>query len=166
MCTGSAKYIWRQVLHLSQLRRLFAPGSHLTGEQLLALVLALFIRHRLTAGHPDLTERDRARASHPTEGGERMSAAFAAAFVPDLAPLTADLPKSPGKDTPIGWNFAAHGSGTAAVQSSQHNQRATAPAQLGAALLLVLLLLTCGLAFAHLVLDNGGGPGQRGFGRR
>ncbi len=102
----------------------------------------------------------------PTEGGERMSAAFAAAFVPDLAPLTADLPKSPGKDTPIGWNFAAHGSGTAAVQSSQHNQRATAPAQLGAALLLVLLLLTCGLAFAHLVLDNGGGPGQRGFGRR
>jgi len=55
MCTGSAKWIWRQVLHLPQLRRLFAPGSHLTGEQLLALVLALFIRHRLTAGHPDLT---------------------------------------------------------------------------------------------------------------
>ncbi len=55
MCTGSASWFWRQVLHLSQLRRLFAPGSHLTGEQLLALVLALFIRHRLTAGHPDLT---------------------------------------------------------------------------------------------------------------
>jgi hypothetical protein len=33
-------------------RLIFAPGSHLTGEQLLALVLALFIRHRLTAGHP------------------------------------------------------------------------------------------------------------------
>jgi len=55
MCTGSASWFWRQVLHLPQLRRLFAPGSHLTGEQLLALVLALFIRHRLTAGHPDLT---------------------------------------------------------------------------------------------------------------
>lgn len=55
MCTGSANVCWRQVLHLPQLRRLFAPGSHLTGEQLLALVLALFIRHRLTAGHPDLT---------------------------------------------------------------------------------------------------------------
>lgn len=55
MCTGSAKYIWRRALHPPQLRRLFAPGSHLTGEQLLALVLALFIRHRLTAGHPDLT---------------------------------------------------------------------------------------------------------------
>ncbi len=55
MCTGSANVCWRQVLHPPQLRRLFAPGSHLTGEQLLALVLALFIRHRLTAGHPDLT---------------------------------------------------------------------------------------------------------------
>ena len=46
---------WRRALHPPQPRRLFAPGSHLTGEQLLALVLALFIRHRLTAGHPDLT---------------------------------------------------------------------------------------------------------------
>lgn len=56
MCTGSARSIsWRRALHPPQPRRLFAPGSHLTGEQLLALVLALFIRHRLTAGHPDLT---------------------------------------------------------------------------------------------------------------
>ena len=55
MCTGSASVIWRWALHPPQPRRLFAPGSHLTGEQLLALVLALFIRHRLTAGHPDLT---------------------------------------------------------------------------------------------------------------
>jgi len=103
----------------------------------------------------------------PTEGGERMSAAFAAAFVPDHAPLTADLPKSPGKATPIGWKPLL----LMVLEQLQSCLRTATtgprrPAQLGAALLLVLLLLTCGLAFAHLVLDNGGGPGQRGFGRR
>ncbi len=77
MCTGSASWFWRQVLHLPQLRRLFAPGSHLTGEQLLALVLALFIRHRLTAGHPDLTATGGAGLQH-AGGGQRDESTRAA----------------------------------------------------------------------------------------
>src|ERR1700712_5152898 len=39
----------------------------------------------------------------PPEGGDRMSAAFAAVYLRDLEPLIADLPSATGTTKPAGW---------------------------------------------------------------
>ena len=103
---------------------------------------------------------------NPTEGGDRMSAAFAAVYLRDLEPLIADLPGAPGTTKPAGWRTL----GQMALEQFRWSLNMTGrrgAAQLGAALLVVLLLITCGLTVAHLAFDNGGGPGpgRGGFGR-
>lgn len=104
----------------------------------------------------------------PAEGGDRMSAAFAAVHLEDLEPMTADLPTGPANSTSKpGWRPLL----LMVLEQLQSSLRGAITgrrrsAQLGAALLLVLLLITGGLVFAHLFLDNGGGPGHGGFERR
>lgn len=109
----------------------------------------------------------------PGEGSDRMSAAFAAVHLEDLEPITADLPEGPAHSSrTVGWRpllLMVLEQLQSSVRRAISGRRR--PVQLGAALLLAFLLITCGLTFAHLVLDNGGGPGhgggpgQRGSGR-
>lgn len=100
----------------------------------------------------------------PAEGGERMSAAFATTHVQDLGPLTADLPRRPHPGKPQRRRLLmVFEQLQSALRSAITSPRG--PAQMGAALLLTLLLITCGLAVAHLVLDSGGHTGHPGFGR-
>ena len=103
---------------------------------------------------------------NPTEGGDRMSAAFAAVYLRDLELLIADLPSVAGTTKPVGWRPLGQ-MALEQLRSSLDITGRRGAAQLGAALLLVLLLITCGLTFAHLAFDNGGGPGpgRGGFGR-
>jgi hypothetical protein len=103
----------------------------------------------------------------PTEGGDRMSAALATVYLQDLDPLTADLPRVAVPTEPAGWRPLL----LMAVEQlrSSLNRAITgrpSPAQLGAALFLVLLLVTCGLAVAHLALDNAGSAPHDGFRHR
>jgi hypothetical protein len=102
---------------------------------------------------------------NPTEGGDRMGAAFAAVYLRDLEPLIADLPGVAGTTKPAGWRPLAQ-MALEQLRSSLNTTGRRSAAQLGAALLLVLLLMTFGLAVAHLAFDNGGGPGpgHGGFG--
>ncbi len=104
---------------------------------------------------------------NPTEGGDRISAAFATVYVQDLEPLTADLPRAAAPKEPAGWRPLLL---MAAEQLRSSLNRAItgrpSPAQLAAAVFLVLLLITCGLAVAHLALDTGGSAPRGGFGHR
>ena len=100
----------------------------------------------------------------PVEGSDRMSAAFAAVHLADLEPITADLPKGPANNgRPVGWRPLL----LMVLEQLQSSLRGAItgrrrPVQLGAALLLVFVLISCGLTFAHLLLDGGGGPGRSG----
>lgn len=103
----------------------------------------------------------------PAEGSDRMGTAFAAVHLEDLEPITADLPRSTSHSKSKGWRPLL----LMVLEQLQSSLRGAITgrrrsAQLGAALLLVLLLITGGLVFAHLFLDNGGGPGHGGFERR
>ena len=102
---------------------------------------------------------------NPTEGGDRMSAALATVYLHDLEPLTADLPSVADTTKPAGWRPLGQ-MALEQLRSSLDITGRRGAAQLGAALLLVFLLITCGLAVAHLALDSGGGPGRGGFGHR
>ena len=111
----------------------------------------------------------------PAEGSDRMSAAFAAVHLEDLKPITADLPEPEGptqSSKTVGWRPLL----LMVLEQLQSSLRSAItgrrrPVQLGAALMLVFLLITCGLAFAQFVFDHGagpghvGGPGRGGFGR-
>src|SRR4051794_12214774 len=94
------------------------------------------------------------------EGSERMSTAFATVYVKDLEPITADLPKRPSENKVLGWRAVL----LLVFEQLQTTFRTSMtgwrrPATLAAALLLFLLFIAFGMAFAHLMTDNGGGPG-------
>ena len=99
---------------------------------------------------------------NPAEGSERMSAAYAAVHLQDLEPITADLPRTGDSGKPAGWRalllLLLEQLRTSVPQALSGRRRKV---QIGAALLVVLLLLAFGLAAAHLVFDHGGhyGPG-------
>ena len=101
----------------------------------------------------------------PAEGGDRMNAAFAAVHLEDLTAITADLRRAPARSESAGWRpllLMVLEQLQSSLRSALTGRR---PVQLGAALLIAFLLVTCGLTFAHLVLDSGGDPGQGGFDR-
>ena len=103
----------------------------------------------------------------PVEGSERMAAAFAAVHLRDLGPLTADLPQPP-VSAPSGWRALL----VMFLEQLQASLRTAItgprrPAQIGAALLVGFLLISCGLLAAHAVFagfDTGGHDGPNGFG--
>lgn len=101
----------------------------------------------------------------PAEGSDRIGAAFAAVHLQDLQPITADLPKGPAPSKSMGWPtllLMVFEQLQISLRNAITGRRRQA--QLGAALLLVFLLITCGLTLAHFFLD-GGGPGHSGSGR-
>ena len=93
----------------------------------------------------------------PAEGSERMGTAFASVHQADLAPLTADLPPAPVSNEP--QRIALGERLRSAVQAGLSRSRG---AQFGVALLLLFLLLTLGMAAAHLMFDGGGYGGFGG----
>ena len=91
----------------------------------------------------------------PDEGGERMSAAFAAVHLRDLGPLTEDLPPAPVAGVrPPGWRQI----GTMAVEQlrsslSDLTTGGLTPSRAAAAFLLVtVLLLALGTVTAEMFL--------------
>ena len=100
----------------------------------------------------------------PAEGSDRMKVAFAAVHLDDLTPITADLPEAAARNESAGWRpllLTVFEQLKSSLRSALTGRRR--PAQLGAALLIAFLLISCGLTFAHLVLDGGGG-GRGDFG--
>ncbi|TFV91096.1 DUF1707 domain-containing protein [Blastococcus sp. CT_GayMR16] len=96
------------------------------------------------------------------EGGERLSTAFAARFVDELPPLTADLPPTPEPipASPVGWLRLGS---TLAAQLRYEVQTSVASGvrsrrfvvMLLAAVLLIGMLVTVGVLAAHGLLDGG-----------
>ena len=100
----------------------------------------------------------------PAEGSERMAAAFAAVHRVDLEPLTVDLPPAPGAMGPSRPAGDLCEQLRSSLRSGAGRSRA---AQVAAAVVLLVLLLTLGTAVMHLLLDGGPGPVRGGgFGRR
>ncbi len=113
----------------------------------------------------------------PDEGGDRMSAAFAAVHLRDLAPLTADLPPAPA---PVptgapGWGPLGSMAWEQVRSTVTGTRSGSTPVRIAlAAVLAVLLLVAFGSFLLHAMLDSGppgwegdwddgwqGGPGRR-----
>jgi hypothetical protein len=101
------------------------------------------------------------------EAGDRMSAAWSARYVADLAPLTADLPAAPEAPTAPGWTAVAQLALTqlrASIATAFDGgpRSARTRVALAATLLGMLFLVVLLGATAHALFDGGGGPGFGG----
>lgn len=96
------------------------------------------------------------------EGDERMASAFAARYVDELAPLTADLPApAPGGPAAVGWRQL----GEAFVDQLRAELQMTAAAgvrsrRFAVSAFAVLLFVLLVLAMVAAVLHGAGGPGD------
>jgi hypothetical protein len=106
------------------------------------------------------------------EGSDRMAAAFAAVHLPDLAPLTADLPPAPVtlRHGAPGWRplgLMAWEQVRTTVAEGRRGGHAAVRLALAAALA-VLVLVAFGSFVLHALFDGPGdwGDGPRGWGGR
>ena len=100
----------------------------------------------------------------PDEGSERMADAFAAIHLPDLDPLTEDLPPAPPERTAPGWRSL----GVLAVEQVRTSLTTAATGRLNAARVAVVLLVASlflvlvGALSGVALSDSGGGGGGDG----
>jgi hypothetical protein len=100
----------------------------------------------------------------PDEGSQRMADAFAAVYLTDLDPLTADLPPAPPEHTAPGWRSL----GTLAVKQVRTSLATAATGRLRAAQVTVVLLVASlflvlvGALGGVALSDSGGGGGGGG----
>jgi len=100
----------------------------------------------------------------PAEASERIFDAFAAVHLPDLDPLTQDLPPAPSSTSPPTWRTLIVMFSERLQFSIRETSSGKRPALIGAALLITFLLVTLGVTAAHLLFDTGVRPDHDGFG--